>query len=215
MQQLNRLIGRNYGHPRGLLGRLTARMMRQGNAELNRWMVGLLDVPPDARVLEVGFGPGVALAALLARTPKGFVAGVDASALMVRQARARQAAALAAGRLDVRQGDAVDLPYGEATFDRVCGTHVIYFWADPVAAARELRRVLRPGGTLALAYQQREHMPAIARRTTGQIAAKLYGPGEVEAVVRTAGFTAIRLETLGDPARPGGFCVLATKGPSA
>jgi ubiquinone/menaquinone biosynthesis C-methylase UbiE len=215
MQHLNRLIGRNYGHPRGLVGRLTARLMRQGNAELNRWVVGLLDVAPDARVLEVGFGPGVALAALLARTPEGFVAGVDASALMVHQARTRQAAALAAGRLDVRQGDASALPYRAATFDRACGTHVIYFWADPVAAARELRRVLRPGGLLALGYQQRAHMPAIALRTTGQIAARLYGPGEVEAVVRTAGFTAVRLETLGNAARPDGFCVLATNGPAA
>ncbi len=212
MQLLNRLIGRNYGHPRGLVGRLTARMMRQHNAELNLWLVGLLDIAPHSRILEVGFGPGVALDDLLARAPEGFVAGVDASELMVHQARARHAAAIAAGRLDVRQGDALALPYGEGTFDLACGTHVIYFWPDPVAAARELRRVLRPGGTLALAYQQREHMPPIALRTTGQIAARLYGPGEVQEVVRTAGFTAVRLETLGDLGRPGGFCMLATKG---
>jgi len=42
MQFLNRLIGRNFGHPRGPLGRLTARLMRQGNAELNQWIrIGL------------------------------------------------------------------------------------------------------------------------------------------------------------------------------
>jgi ubiquinone/menaquinone biosynthesis C-methylase UbiE len=212
MQFLNRLIGRNYGHPHGLLGRLTARLMREGNAELNRWVVSLLDITPQSRILEVGFGPGVALAALLARAPDGFVAGVDPSDLMVQQARIRHAAAVAAGRLDVRRGDAAALPYGEATFDLACGTHVIYFWPDPVAAVRELWRVLRPGGTLALAYQEREHMPPIALRTTGQIAARLYGPGEVEEVVRTAGFPAVRRETHGDPASPGGFCVLATKG---
>ena len=211
MQQLNRLIGRNYGQPRGLVGRFTARMMRQSNAALNLWLVGLLDIAPRSRVLEVGFGPGVALDALLARASEGFVAGVDASALMVEQARARHAAAIGAGRLEVTQGDAVALPYGDATFDSACGTHVVYFWPDPVATLRELRRVLRPGGTVALGYQQREHMPAIALRTTGQIAARLYGPGELEQVVRDAGFPDVQLKTQGDPASPGGFCVLATK----
>lgn len=211
MQHVNRLIGRNYGRPSGLVGRLTARLMRRGNAALNLWLLGLLDVQPEDRVLEVGFGPGVALDALLAGAADGFVAGVDASALMVQQARTRHATAIATGRLAVRQGDAAALPFGEATFDRACGTHVIYFWPDPVAAMRELRRVLRPGGTLALGYQQREHMPEVALRTTGTIASRLYGPGEVEQVVHEAGFVAVRTETHGNPAHPAGFCVLATK----
>jgi SAM-dependent methyltransferase len=211
MQQLNRLIGRNFGQPRGLVGRFTARMMRQNNAALNLWLVGLLDIAPRSRVLEVGFGPGVALDALLARASEGFVAGVDTSALMVEQARARHAAAIGAGRLEVRQGDAAALPYGDATFDSACGTHVVCFWPDPVATLRELRRVLRPGETVALGYQQREHMPTIALRTTGQIAARLYGPGELEQVVRDAGFADVQLKTQGDPNSPGGFCVLATK----
>ena len=211
MQQVNRLIGRNFGRPSGLVGRLTARLMRRGNAALNLWLVDLLDVQPADRVLEVGFGPGVALDALLARAADGFVAGVDASALLVQQARARHASAIAAGRLEVRQGDAAALPFGEATFDRACGTHVIYFWPDPVAAVRELRRVLRPGGTLALGYQERGHMPEVALRTMGTIASRLYGPGEVEQVVRDAGFVAVRTETQGNPEHPGGFCLLAVK----
>ncbi len=211
MQQFNQLIGRNFGHPGGVVGRLTARMMRQGNADLNLWLVDLLEIQPTSRILEVGFGPGVALDALRARATAGWVAGVDASALMVRQARARLAPAIAAGRLEVREGDAAALPYGDATFDIACGTHVIYFWPDPVAATRELRRVLRPGGMLALGYQERAHMPAMALRTTGQIAARLYGPGEVEQVARDAGFSAVRVVTQGAAASPGGFCVLAVK----
>lgn len=211
MQQFRRLIGRNFGHPRGLVGRLTARLMRQGNASLNLWLVGLLAITPQSRILEVGFGPGVALDALLERASDGLVAGVDTSELMVQQARSRHTAAIASGRLEVRQGDVAALPYGEATFDIACGTHVIYFWPDPLASVRELRRVLRPGGTLALGYQERGHMPAQALNTTGTIASRLYGPGEVEQVVRDAGFTQVRVEVQGDPVHPGGFCVLATK----
>ena len=163
-QPLYGVIGRQFARPGGLLGQFVARLMRRGNAASNRWMVDLLAVQPQDRVLEVGFGPGVALAALLARASGGFVAGIDASALMVRQARARQAAAIAAGRLAICQADAGALPYADATFDKVCGAHVLYFWPDAVATMRELRRVTRPGGTLGLAYQEQERMPPSAAR---------------------------------------------------
>ncbi|MDQ6908926.1 MAG: class I SAM-dependent methyltransferase [Chloroflexota bacterium] len=204
-------FGRQFGHPRGPLGQLVARLMRTGNAPLNLWMVGLLAVGPQDRVLEVGFGPGVALAALLARASDGFVAGIDLSGLMVRRARSRHADAIAAGRLEIRQGDAGSLPDEGATFDTVCGTHVIYFWPDAVATVRELRRVLRPGGTLALAYQERERMPPPAKAGLSQAGATLYGPGEVERVIRAAGFEDVRVETQVSPDGPAGFCVLATK----
>ena len=75
-QRLRRSFGRQFARPRGPLGWLVARLMRPGNASLNLWLVELLAVQPQDRVLEVGFGPGVALAALLARASAGFVAGV-------------------------------------------------------------------------------------------------------------------------------------------
>jgi ubiquinone/menaquinone biosynthesis C-methylase UbiE len=211
MQRLTQTLGRQLGHPRGPLGWMVARVMRRSNARLNLWMVELLRAAPGDRVLEIGFGPGVALAALLARASKGFVAGVDVSESMVRQARSRHAAAIADGRLDIRRGDANSLPYDDAAFDKVCGTNVIYFWTDPVATVRELRRVLRPGGTLALAYLEREHAPPTAARALSQAGARLYGPGEVEQVVRLAGFSDVRVETLPAPKGPVGSCLLATK----
>jgi SAM-dependent methyltransferase len=211
MKQLQQSFSRQFGLPRGPLGQIVARLMRRSNAPLNLWMVELLAVEPGDRVLEVGFGPGVALAELLARASSGFVAGVDASELMVRQARSRHADAIAAGRLELRQGDAGSLPYDDATFDTACGTHVIYFWPDAVATVRELRRVLRAGGTLALGYQEREHMPPGAATGLSRAGARLFGPGEVEQVVRAAGFEDIRVESRVTPAGPGGFCVFATR----
>jgi len=211
MSRLEQVIGRQFGRPRGLLGWFVARLMRRSNAGLNLWIVDLLQIEPHDRVLEVGFGPGVALAQLVARASAGFVAAVDASGLMVRQAHSRHAAAIAARRLELRQGDAGALPYTDATFDKTCGTHVIYFWPDPVSTVRELRRVLRPGGRLALGYQEREHMPPRARAGLSQAGAKLFGPGEVEQVVRAAGFEDVRVEEQVAPDGPAGFCVLAIK----
>lgn len=208
---ITQTFGRQFGRPHGPLGRIAARLMRRGNAPLNLWMVGLLEVEPQGQVLEVGFGPGVALTELLARASDGFVAGVDASGLMVRQACSRHADAIAAGRIEIRQGDASSLPYDDATFDTACGTHVIYFWPNAVVTVRELRRTLRPGGTLALAYQERDRMPLRAKTGLSQAGAMLFGPGEVEQIVRAAGFANVRVETQTTPDGPGGFCVIATK----
>lgn len=211
MKRVQQSLGRQFARPHGPLGRLVARMMRRGNAPLNLWMVELLAVEPADRILEVGFGPGVALAALLARASKGWVAGVDVSDAMVRQARSRHGAAIAAGRLEVHQGDATALTFADATFDKVCGAHVLYFWPDPERTVRELRRVLRPGGSLALAYQEREHMPPGAAMGLSRAGARLVGPGDVERIVRTAGFEDARVETRQTSSGPAGFCVVAVR----
>src|ERR1700733_7959720 len=87
-------------HPRGAAGRVTAWEMahRPSNRERNRWVVALLAVRPADRVLEIGFGPGVAIAEL-ARAGAGHVYGIDHSEVMVRQASKRNAAALRAGQV--------------------------------------------------------------------------------------------------------------------
>src|SRR5262249_35285171 len=141
----------------------------------------------------------------------GFVAGVDVSESMVQQARSRHADAIAAGRLEIRQGDATSLPYEDATFDKACGAHVIYFWPDQERTVRELRRVLRPGGMLALGYQEREHMPPGSASTLSMAGARLVGPGDVERIVRAAGFEEVRLETRVTSAGPAGFCAVAKR----
>jgi SAM-dependent methyltransferase len=211
MQRLQRSFGSQLARPHGLLGPLVAGVMRRTNAPLNLWMVDLLQVEPTDRILEVGFGPGVALAELLARASEGFVAGVDASESMVRQARSRHADTIAAGRLEIRQGNASSLPYGDATFDKVCGAHVLYFWPDQEGTVRELRRVLRPGGTLALGYQERERMPPGAASGLSLAGARLVGPGDVERIVRAAGFAEVRVETRKTPSGPAGFCAVAMR----
>src|ERR1700757_4885204 len=74
-------------HPRGAAGRVAAWEMahRPSNRQRAAWVVSLLEVQPADRVLEIGFGPGVAVAHLV-RAGAGHVYGSDHSAVMVRQA---------------------------------------------------------------------------------------------------------------------------------
>src|SRR3989441_1771583 len=105
--------------PRGFAGWLAGWEMalRSSNRKRNVWAVGLLGVEPTDRVLEIGFGPGIAIRELSRRAMHGLVCGVDHSAVMVRQATRRNAAAVRAGRVELRLGAAEHLPSFAALFD--------------------------------------------------------------------------------------------------
>lgn len=100
----------------------------------------------DAKVLDVGCGPGTITAGLADRVPRGHVTGLDASEQVVEQARG-----LAGGRpnLDFTTGDVYALGYPDDTFDVVLAHQILQHLSDPVLALREMGRVTRPGGLVA------------------------------------------------------------------
>jgi ArsR family transcriptional regulator len=106
----------------------------------------LLEALPDAQtVVDLGTGSGRLLPQLRARVPK--VIGVDASPAMLAEARRR---ALAAGLddIDLRLGDLAHLPLQDHEADAVVANMVLHHLPEPALAFQEIRRVLRPGGTL-------------------------------------------------------------------
>src|SRR5215469_6722686 len=80
------LLLRMFSRPKGLLGRLGGVIMARANRDAAKQVIKLLDLRLDDKVLEVGFGPGVGIQLLLERVTLGWVAGVDQSQEMVRQA---------------------------------------------------------------------------------------------------------------------------------
>ena len=187
--------------PRGAAGRVTAWEMahRPSNRQRNRWVVALLDVQPADRVLEIGFGPGVAIAEL-ARAGAGHVYGIDHSEVMLRQASKRNAAAIRAGRVTLVNASADQLPPAlDGPFDVILAVNSLGFWPAPAERLAELRRRLAPGGRIAIASQPR--CPGATATTSRRAAA------DIENLLRDAGFTDLRTETL--PLDPPVACVLA------
>ena len=144
------LLLRMFGRPCGLLGRLGGIIMARTNRRHAAWAIGLLDVRSETTVLEVGFGPGVGIE-LLARSARR-VFGVDPSPAMLLQARRRNVAAVREGRVELRQGSAESLPLADASCDGVLAVNSLQVWPDPLRGLCEVRRVLKPGGRLALAF---------------------------------------------------------------
>jgi ubiquinone/menaquinone biosynthesis C-methylase UbiE len=128
-------------------------MARETRAE-NLAAVERLAINPGHRVLEIGFGHGRTLQTLLDRTPLGRVTGVDWSAEMVARAKIRFTRAIAQCRLGALQGTAERLPLPDESFDRILTVHTVYFWSDPAAVLREMRRVVKPGGRMVVAFDE-------------------------------------------------------------
>lgn len=117
-----------------------------------RRAVDLLDPAPDARVLEIGPGPGVSLDLLCRRVPDGHVTGVDRSATAVGRALARNAEHVRDGRLTLHHGSLADVGL-DGPFDRVLAVDVNVFWTTPaVAEVRRLRELLAPDGRVVLVF---------------------------------------------------------------
>jgi SAM-dependent methyltransferase len=190
-----------FGRPRGAAGRLAGWIMAgsDSNRRRNRWVASLLDVGPQERVLEIGFGPGLAIAELAGRA--GHVYGVDHSEVMVRQARRHNAAAVRAGRVELLQASVDRLPSFGEPLDAVLTVNSVKFWPDPALRIGELRGLLRPGGRIALVNQPRG-AGANAEAASAQAAR------EFQDLLTDAGFTGVRVKTL--PLDPPVACVLAT-----
>ncbi|MBK7950512.1 MAG: methyltransferase domain-containing protein [Deltaproteobacteria bacterium] len=109
----------------------------------------LLDrLAPGLALLDVGCGPGTLTVDLARRVAPGRVVGIDRAGEVLGDARRHAESAGVA--VELVEGDVYELPLPDAAFDVVHAHQVLQHLADPVAALREMRRVARPGGLVAV-----------------------------------------------------------------
>lgn len=138
-------------------------------------------LPPGARVLDVGCGTGANAPVL--RGADRFTIGIDASPIPM---------ALVDRTHDARlRADAAHLPFGDASFDLVVALDVLEHLDDDRAAVRELRRVLRPGGTLVVFVPALELLWGLQDDVSHH--RRRYRRAELGEIIASAGFRIERL----------------------
>lgn len=152
-----------------------------------------LDIPPGGVALDVGSGPGSVTAALArAAAPDGVALGVDISEPMLARA-VRNHAGPHTGFI---RADAQQLPLRDETVDAVVSIAVLQLIPDPVATLKEIARVLRPGGRLALM------VPTAGRaawlwQMLPNTGAHFFGDDEIADILEDHGFVSVRTKYYG------------------
>ena len=140
--------------PHGRGGRVAGYLMALFNADMERAAVSALAFSPTDAALEIGFGPGVGIKVLTRRLPRGFVAGIDPSEVMLAQATRRNRAPIREGNVELRLGTAESLPWETERFNGVCSVNNIQEWPSLDADLTEVRRVMRLDGRVSIAVHQ-------------------------------------------------------------
>jgi ubiquinone/menaquinone biosynthesis C-methylase UbiE len=181
-----------FGEPSGVFGALfVAPVLNVANRRLMRRTVELLDPCPSDRVLDVGFGGGYSLMALAGRVTTGKVAGVDYSRQMVDQAAGLLRQRRLASRVHVQWGDVADLPFRARTFHRALTVNSLYYWPDIDAGFREIARVLKPRGRVAVGFRSPMNLRPF---TWSWDNFQVYEPEEVAGILRRTGFHVVCVE---------------------
>jgi ubiquinone/menaquinone biosynthesis C-methylase UbiE len=175
-----------------------------------RRLIEIAGVGRGMWVLDVATGPGEPALALAHRVgPNGVVVGVDFSPTMLRRAHAR-ARSLGLHNVLFREMDAERLVFDDMTFDRVCCRFGLMLMPDAERALAEMRRVLVPGGLVAVAVwsaQSKVNTLGIVRRALERYDAfdpppgapdffRFGKEGAIERALRAGGFRQVRSERL-------------------
>ena len=182
---------------RPALGRVAKGMLGPGMADEHRIARLLLALSPGDGVLDVACGPGN-FTREFARTvgPAGLAVGIDASPTML----ARAVSDTHAANVAYVRGNAVELPFRDASFDAVCCFAALHLFDQPFTALDHMSRVLTSGGRVAIFTSCR--MRSAPLRTLNRLAGarsgmRVFERDEITAALAERGFVDVRQRVAG------------------
>lgn len=150
---LSSAFTRQFMHPNGPLGALAGQLMARKNRQRILWAVGEMNIPPGQHVLEIGYGPGVAIEEINLRSPSCQVTGIDPSTVMHAQASRRNRKGIEAGAVRLRTVPAQDYDGHDGPFDLVFAINALPFCPDPPGIVAKTVQWLNPGGRWVIVHQ--------------------------------------------------------------
>ena len=184
--------------PTGKFGIFFAKIMNAGHSHLTRWGLSHISIDKDFIVLDVGCGGGKTINLLAGIAKEGKVYGIDYSESSVAVATNINKKYVDAGQVGILHASVQTIPFPDDMFDLVTAIETYYFWPDLINNLREIKRVLKPGGSVIIInasyrsekFEKRNSSLARAGGFTHHL------PEEFQALLIGANYSLIRIEVL-------------------
>lgn len=180
------------GKPTGFFGRLLAKGMAWGHRDFYKNTAKALDLKHDDKYLEIGFGSGLFIKKYVSRVSR--IAGLDYSEDMVELASSINRSLIRSGKAEFKQGDVSSIPWQDSEFSVVVGIETFFFWRKPLAALKEIHRVLVPAGRLVVEMSYNKDDCLDHTKLVKKMNMTLYSAGEMKIVLKEAGFSNIIID---------------------
>ena len=184
--------------PTGKFGSFWARLMNIGHSKVTKWGLSHISINKDDTILDVGCGGGKTVNTLSKIATEGKIYGVDCSEVSVAVATSINKSLIKAGRVEIFHASIESLPFSDDLFNLVIAVESFYFWPNLVNNLKEIRRVLKPGGSVILINAMyRDERFEKRNSNWARIGDFTYHlPEEFRVFLRDAGYSSVQIEVL-------------------
>ena len=171
--------------------------MEKGHRPIGAQAIQLMEIPSNARVLDVGCGSGWATRLMAEKAQSGRVVGIDISDEMIALALETSAQF---SNVEFRVASAEKLPFQDGEFSHAFSMESLYYYGDVLVALKEIKRVLEPGGLFVTVIDlYEENLPSHQWVEQLKVPVHLLSVSEYRSLFERAGFTNVRDRRLYDP----------------
>ena len=171
--------------------------MEKGHRPIGEQAIELMNIPSNARVLDVGCGSGWATRLMAEKAEGGRVVGIDIADEMISIARDTSAQF---SSVEFRVASAEKLPFQDREFSHAFSMESLYYYADVLVALKEIKRVLEPGGLfVAVIDLYEENQPSHQWIDQLKVPVHLLSVQQYRSLLERAGFVNVRDQRLYDP----------------
>lgn len=188
-------VMRQVRKPTRWTGLIFAWIMNLSHSNVTDWGLAHVDIEKDFVILDVGCGGGRTIQKLAGIATEGMVFGVDYARGSVALSRLQNSRSIKAGHVEIREASVSKLPFPDDKFDLVTAVETQYYWPDLVKDMQEIRRVLKPGGTLVIIAEAYKggRRDALQRPAMSVLGASYLSVVEQRKLFATAGYTEVQI----------------------
>ncbi|MGA3085603.1 MAG: class I SAM-dependent methyltransferase [Thermodesulfobacteriota bacterium] len=184
--------------PSGRFGKFVGRTMNFGHAKVRHWGISHIVIKPDATILDIGCGGGKAVQEFARSCPNGKVYGIDYSEDMVQLSKKVNETLIKKGLVEIKYGAVSSLPFADNMFDLVTAFEAYYFWPNLTDDLKEIKRVLKPEGTLLLVNEVYNDDQFEKRNTrwVNLSDMRIHTPNEYKDFLTKAGYHSVEIDNI-------------------